>query len=179
MDRLARGYVQVYTGNGKGKTTAAIGQAVRSAGNGLTVYMLQFLKTGETGELEIAKLLGDKFHIYRFQSVEGFFWNLNDEEKVILEKEVNTAYNFAMDVVKNNICDVFILDEIMAVLSNKLLTEQQVINLIGNKPINMELILTGRNVPESIVEKADLVTEMKSVKHYIDKGVYAREGIEF
>lgn len=179
MDRLARGYVQVYTGNGKGKTTAAVGQAVRSVGNGLKVYMLQFLKADETGELEIAKLLGDKFQIFRFESKKGFFWNLNDEEKAILQTEVNTAYNFAMEVVKNNSCDVFILDEIMGILSNKLLTNEQVIDLIDNKPINMELILTGRNVPDSIIDKADLVTEMKALKHYIDKGVYAREGIEY
>lgn len=179
MDKLERGYVQVYTGDGKGKTTAAVGQAMRSVGNGLNVYMLQFLKTDKTGELEIAKLLGDKFKIYRFQTVEGFFWNLNDEEKVVLKTEVDTAYKFAMEVIKNNSCDVFILDEIMGVLSNKLLTEKQVIDLIDNKPINMELILTGRNVPKSIIDKADLVSEVNPIKHYIDKGVYAREGIEF
>ena len=179
MDRLAKGYVQVYTGNGKGKTTAAVGQAVRSVGNGLKVYMLQFLKTGETGELEIAKLIGDKFQIFRFQTQEGFFWNLNDEEKAILKTEVNTAYDFAMEVVKNAKCDVFILDEIMGILSNKLLTEEQVIDLIDNKPINMELILTGRNAPKSIIDKSDLVTNMEKVKHYIDNGVYAREGIEY
>ena len=113
MDKLAIGYVQVYTGNGKGKTTAAVGQAVRSVGNGLKVYMLQFLKTDATGELEIAKLLGDKFQIFRFEVKKGFFWNLNDEEKEILQTEINTAYNFAMEVVKNNSCDLFILDEIM------------------------------------------------------------------
>ena len=179
MDRLAKGYVQVYTGNGKGKTTAAVGQAVRSVGNGLKVYMLQFLKTGETGELEIAKLIGDKFQIFRFQTQEGFFWNLNDKEKAILKTEVNTAYDFAMEVVKNAKCDVFILDEIMGILSNKLLTEEQVIDLIDNKPINMELILTGRNAPKSIIDKSDLVTNMEKVKHYIDNGVYAREGIEY
>ena len=179
MDRLVKGYVQIYTGDGKGKTTAAVGQAVRSVGNGLKVYMLQFLKTGETGELDIAKLIGDKFQIFRFQTQEGFFWNLNDEEKAILQTEVNTAYDFAMEVVKNDKCDVFILDEIMGVLSNKLLSEEQVMELIDKKPINMELILTGRNAPKSIMEKADLVTNMKKVKHYIDKGIYAREGIEF
>ena len=179
MHKLEIGYVQVYTGNGKGKTTAAVGQAIRSAGNGLNVYMLQFLKTGETGELEIAKLLGDKFQIFRFQTQEGFFWNLNDEEKAVLQTEVNTAYDFAMEVVKNAKCDVFILDEIMGVLSNKLLTEEQIINLIDNKPINMELILTGRNASDSIINKADLVTNMEKVKHYIDNGIYAREGIEY
>jgi cob(I)alamin adenosyltransferase len=179
MDRLEKGYVQVYTGNGKGKTTAAVGQAVRAVGNGLKVYMLQFLKTDPTGELEIAKLIGDKFQIFRFESKKGFFWNLKDEEKVVLKNEVNTAYNFAMEVIKNNSCDVFILDEIMGVLSNKLLTEDQVMELISNKPINMELILTGRNVPDSIKNKADLITEMKDIKHYMDKGVYSREGIEY
>ena len=86
------------------------------------------------------------------------------KKKQFCKLKINTAYNFAMEVVKNNSCDVFILDEIMAILSNKLLTEEQVIDLIDNKPINMELILTGRNVPESIIDKADLVTEMKCVK---------------
>jgi cob(I)alamin adenosyltransferase len=179
MDRLEKGYVQVYTGNGKGKTTAAIGQAIRSVGNGLKVYMLQFLKTNPTGELEIAKLIGGKFQIFRFESKKGFFWTLNEEEKAILKAEIDIAYNFAMEVIKNNSCDVFILDEIMGALSNKLLTEQQVVDIIDNKPINMELILTGRNVPDSIKDKADLVTEMKDIKHYIEKGVYSREGIEY
>jgi cob(I)alamin adenosyltransferase len=179
MDRLEKGYVQVYTGNGKGKTTAAVGQAVRSVGNGLKVYMLQFLKTDPTGELEIAKLIGDKFQIFRFESKKGFFWTLNEEEKAILKTETDTAYKFAMETINNSKCDVFILDEIMGVLSNKLLTEEQVIELINNKPINMELILTGRNVPDSIIAKADLVTEMKEIKHYMEKGVYSREGIEY
>lgn len=179
MDRLERGYVQVYTGNGKGKTTAAVGQAVRAVGNGLKVYMLQFLKTEPTGELEIAKLIGDKFQVFRFESNKGFFWNLNEEEKKILKREIDKAYGFAMDVIKNSSCDVFILDEIMGVLSNKLLTEEQVIELIDKKPINMELILTGRNVPDLIKNKADLVTEMREIKHYMTKGVYVRKGIEY
>ena len=117
MDRLERGYVQIYTGDGKGKTTAAIGQAIRSVGNGLKVYMLQFLKTGETGELEIAKVLGEKFQIFRFQTQEGFFWNLNDKEKAIVQTQVNKSYDFAIEVIKNNRCDVFILDEIISLIS--------------------------------------------------------------
>lgn len=179
MDRLKRGYVQVYTGNGKGKTTAAVGQGIRAAGNNLKVFMLQFLKTEPTGELEISKLIGEKFRIFRFESKKGFFWTLNDEEKTLLKKEIDEAYNFAMDIVKNSRCDVFILDEIMGVLSNKLLTEAQVIELMDKKSINMELILTGRNLPDSIRDRADLVTEMKEIKHYMHKGVYSREGIEF
>jgi cob(I)alamin adenosyltransferase len=179
MDQLERGYVQVYTGNGKGKTTAALGQAIRAAGNGLKVYMLQFLKTDQTGELEIAQLLADHFQIFRFESKKDFFWKLSDEEKLVLKTEIDTAYSFAMDVIKNNRCDVFILDEIMAVIKNGLLTQQQVIELIDNKPMHMELILTGRNLPDVICDKADLVTEMKPIKHYMQKGVCARQGIEY
>lgn len=179
MEKLIQGYVQIYTGNGKGKTTAAVGQAVRAVGNGLKVYMLQFLKNEPTGELEIAKVLGDKFQIFRFESKKDFFWKLSDEEKLILQQEVDKAYLFALEVINNNRCDVFILDEIMAVIKNGLLTQQQVIELIDTKPMTMELILTGRNLPDAIKDKADLVTEMRQIKHYIQKGIYARQGIEY
>lgn len=180
MNKINRGYVQVYTGNGKGKTTAAIGQAMRAVGNGLKVYMLQFLKTEQTGEMEIAKLIdGNKFKIFRFESPKGFFWTLNDEEKKVLKEEVYKEYCFAKEVIKNNSCDVFILDEVMGALWNKLLTEEEIVELIDNKPIDMELILTGRNAPDSIINKADLVTEMKEIKHYMHNGVGARQGIEY
>jgi cob(I)alamin adenosyltransferase len=179
MNQLERGYVQVYTGNGKGKTTAALGQAIRAVGNGLNVYMLQFLKTDATGELEIARLIGEPFQIFRFESKKDFFWKLSEDEKLVLKAEIDKAYSFAMEVIKNNRCDVFILDEIMAVIKNGLLTQQQVIELINHKPMHMELILTGRNLPEAIRDKADLVTEMKEIKHYMQQGVYARQGIEY
>ena len=179
MDRLQKGYVAVYTGDGKGKTTAAVGQAVRSAGNGLKVYMVQFLKTDNTGELETAKIIGENFKIFRFQKQEGFFWTLNEEEKEKVRKEVNKALEFVKDVIDNNRCDVLILDEIMGVIKNNLIKPDIVIELINKKPETMELILTGRDAPESIIDKADLVTEMRNIKHYIEKGVYAREGIEY
>ena len=179
MDKLQKGYVAVYTGDGKGKTTAAVGQAVRSAGNGLKVYMVQFLKTDNTGELETAKNIGENFKIFRFQKQEGFFWTLNEEEKEIVRREVNKALEFVKGVIDNNRCDVLILDEIMGVIKNNLIKTDQVIELIDKKPETMELILTGRDAPESIIDKADLVTEMKKIKHYIEKGVYAREGIEY
>lgn len=179
MDRLQKGYVAVYTGDGKGKTTAAVGQAVRSAGNGLKVYMVQFLKTDNTGELKIANIIGENFKIFRFQKQKGFFWTLNKEEKEIVRKEVNKALEFVKDVIDNNGCDVLILDEIMGVIKNNIIKPDIVIELIDKKPETMELILTGRDAPESIIDKADLVTEMKNIKHYIDKGIYAREGIEY
>lgn len=179
MTKLKKGYVQVYTGNGKGKTTAAVGLAVRAAGNGYKVFMVQFLKSSLTGELESAKKLEPNFKIFRFEKKRGFFWTLNDEEKQELKKEIHEAYNFCAQALKENQCDILIMDEIMGALSNNMVSKKQLLDLIDIKPDNVELILTGRNVPEDIVEKVDLVTEMKDIKHYFSQGVPAREGIEY
>lgn len=177
--KLKKGYIQVYTGNGKGKTTAAIGLGVRAAGNGYKVYMIQFLKGGKTGELESIKALNPYFQIFRFEKSRGFFWTLSEEEKIELKEEIQKGYNFALDSLKENKCDILILDEVMGAISNKLITEEQILTLMEAKPENIEIIMTGRNVPPSIMERANLVTEMKDVKHYFGEGVPAREGIEY
>lgn len=176
---MEKGYVQIYTGNGKGKTTAALGLGLRAAGNKFKVYMIQFLKTSPTGELESIKNLEPYFKVFRFESPKNFFWNLNDEEKKLLKKEVNQAYDFIMDTIKTEACDVLILDEILGALTNKLIEEREIIDIIDKKPKSMELILTGRNASEGLIERADLVTEMKDVKHYMNEGIAARKGIEY
>lgn len=175
---LKKGYIQVYTGNGKGKTTAAVGLAVRAAGNGLRVFMVQFLKSSHTGELESAKKLEPNFQIFRFEKKRGFFWTLNDEQKAELKVEIQEAFRFCSEALGENRCDVLIMDEIMGALSNNLVSKEQLLELLDRKPENVEIILTGRNVPQEIIDKADLVTEMKDIKHYFSKGVPAREGIE-
>lgn len=179
MKKLEEGKVAIYTGNGKGKTTAAIGQAIRAYGYGLKVYIVQFLKSRDTSELNVLNSLGENLKVFRFERERDFFWNLNEEEKKELKEDVDKAYNFIKKVLINEECDVLIIDEIMGVLGNKLLTENEVLELIKIKPSNMELIMTGRNVPRSIIEKADLVTEMKEVKHYFKDGTPARRGIEY
>jgi len=179
MGKLTKGCIQVYTGDGKGKTTAAIGQGVRAAGNELRVYMVQFLKGSETGELKSIEKLDPYFKIFRFEKKRGFFWTLSDEEKAELKKEIEEAFKFCKKVLENKECDVLILDEIMGVLHNKLLSVEEVVEFLKSKPEDMEIILTGRNVPKEIMEIADLVTEMKEIKHYFEKGVPARKGIEF
>ena len=179
MGKLKKGYVQIYTGNGKGKTTAAVGLAVRAAGNGYNVFMVQFLKGSKTGEIESAKKMAPFFNIFRFEKKRGFFWTLNTEEKIELKEDVQKAYEFCMETLKEEKCDILIMDEVMGALSNDLISEQQLIELIDNKPDNIELILTGRNAPKSIINKANLVTEMKDIKHYFNEGVPSREGIEF
>jgi cob(I)alamin adenosyltransferase len=179
MGKLEQGYVQVYTGNGKGKTTAALGLGLRAAGNKYKVYMIQFLKSGKTGELQGIEALKPYFEVFRFEKPRGFFWTLNEEQKKELKEEVQEAYNFAMQVFEENLCDILILDEIMGALRNQLVTEDQIISLIEKRPQNMELIMTGRDVPEEIIKRADLVTEMKDIKHYFNAGVGFRKGIEY
>jgi cob(I)alamin adenosyltransferase len=179
MSILNRGYIQIYTGDGKGKTTAAIGQGVRAAGRRLKVQMIQFLKSSSSGELESLELLKPYFEVFRFERKHGFFWTLSENEKKEVKEDVQKAYFHILDVVRNKDCDVLILDEIMGALSNKLITEEQIVAIIDLKPQSMEIIMTGRNAPEAIIEKADLVTEMKLIKHYFQEGVAAREGIEY
>lgn len=179
MSEFKKGYIQIYTGNGKGKTTAAVGLAVRAAGDGLKVYMVQFLKGGHSGELDSAKKLAPNFEIFRFEKKRGFFWTLNEEQISELKKEIQEAYKFCIDALKNRKCDILIMDEVMGALSNNLISEQQLLELMDSRPDNMELILTGRNVPEKIMERANLVTEMRDIKHYFNEGVPARIGIEY
>lgn len=175
---MEKGLVQIYTGDGKGKTTAAIGLGIRAAGRGFKVYMVQFLKGADTGELYILKNI-ENFKVFRFQTSNKFFWNMNDEEKGILMVEMKEAYDFAVSTLKNKKCDLLILDEIMGVVHNKIYTVEDILRLIEVKPDEVELVMTGRNVPQHIIDKADLVTEMKLIKHPFEKGIPARYGIEY
>lgn len=179
MGKLEKGYTQIYTGNGKGKTTAAMGLGFRACGDGMTVHVVQFLKSFKTGELTSAKALGENFKIYRFETPKGFTWQLSNEEKKLLQEEIKKEYDFAMEELLNRACDVLILDEIMGALNAGFIKEDEILKLMDTKPSDMELVLTGRNVPEKVLEKADLVTEMKEIKHYYKQGVNARKGIEF
>ena len=176
---LEKGLIQVYTGDGKGKTTAALGQALRAVGAGYRVYMVQFLKGGISGELEAAKRLEPDFKIFRFEKERGFFWTLDDQEKEELKTEVKRAFEFIAEVVREASCDILILDEIMGILHNGLLAEHDICMLLEQKPDKMEIILTGRNVPDRIKEMAHLVTEMKLIKHPFEQGIGSREGIEW
>lgn len=176
--KLERGLVQVYTGDGKGKTTAALGQGLRSCGRGLKVCMVQFLKGGDTGELHSVEKLHPLFEIFRFEKERGFFWTLNEQEKRELKEDIDRGFEFIKNIVGDQSCDVLIIDELLGVLGNKLLEIDEVVELLKSKPENMEIIITGRNAPKEIIEAADLVTEMKEIKHYFKNGVSAREGIE-
>jgi cob(I)alamin adenosyltransferase len=176
MPRLERGLVQVYTGNGKGKTSAAFGLALRAIGRGFRVYVIQFIKGGfDYGELHIM----DKLPNLTLKAFgRGKFVTTKPPEKEDVEL-AEEALQLAKEVVQNGKYDIVILDEINVALDLKLIKLEEVLKLLKSKPRNVELVLTGRNVPDEVVEAADLVTEMKEVKHPFNKGFQARKGIEY
>lgn len=174
---MEKGYVQIYTGDGKGKTTAALGAGLRATGHGLKVVMVQFLKGMQSGELESTKKL-DNFTIHRIGDTKKFTWQLNENEKKELKDHIQDQWASLNNELDQNLVDILILDEVMAVINSNFLTVEQVCRMIDNKPKKMEMILTGRNMPNELADRADLITEMKPIKHYMDKGVIARAGIE-
>ena len=176
MLKLEKGLVQVYTGNGKGKTTAAFGLALRAIGRGLKVYIIQFIKGGfDYGELYIV----DKLPNLTLKAFgRGKFVTEKPPGKADVEL-AEEAFALAEEVVKSGEYDIVILDEINVALNLKLIQIEKVLELIKNKPKHVELVLTGRYAPNEIIEAADLVTEMKEVKHPFNKGFQARKGIEY
>lgn len=176
---MEKGLIQVYTGNGKGKTTAAVGQGMRAAGSGNRVYMIQFLKSGHTGEISTLKRLEPDFMLFRFEKQRDFFWKLSEQEKLDLKKEITAAFEFAVASVRDGKCDVLILDEIMGAIGNGLLPAKEVEEFLKSKPESVEIILTGRNVPDSILSLADYVSDINCVKHPFQRGIAARKGIEY
>lgn len=174
--KLRKGCIQVYTGNGKGKTTAALGQALRAMGHGLSVYVIQFMKGNiEYGELEMSRRLGPQFKLVQMGR-KTFVDKKNPHPKDV--RLANEALALAEECAKKRVCDILILDEINVALDFKLIELARVVALMDKKPTDMELILTGRRAPAAVIAKADLVTEMKEVKHHYNKGVGARLGIE-
>jgi cob(I)alamin adenosyltransferase len=174
--RLETGLVQVYTGDGKGKTSAAFGLALRALGRGLKVYIIQFIKGGfDYGELYAIKQLAN-LELKAFGR--GKFITEKPPEEVDV-KFAMEAFELAEKIVVSGEYDVVILDEINVALNLRLIKVDDVVKLLKNKPRNLELVLTGRYAPSEIIEAADLVTEMKEIKHPFKKGVPSRKGIEY
>ncbi len=170
------GYIQVYTGNGKGKTTAALGLAFRAAGRGFKTYIAQFLKAQPTGEIEAAKRLAPLVTIEQFGR-EGFITVKDGPDDEDVER-ARTGLARAREAMLSGDYRIVVLDEVNTAVHFKILTEAEVLALIDERPSAVELVLTGRYAPASFIQRADLVTEMEAVKHYFDRGVKAREGIE-
>jgi len=200
MAREGFGLVQAYTGGGKGKTSAALGLALRAVGQGFKVYMIQFMKSGDTGELfSIKKYLPNitivqvgkealkekQAKMFEFDGEgeikptgpeDGYYYFPPDQE----EKEpARRGLEYAERVIMSGKYDMVILDEVHCVMDKGLIKTSEVIALLDRKPDHVEVILTGRGMPPEIKERADLVTEMLPRKHYFNQGVLARRGIEY
>ena len=173
---MDKGLVQVYTGDGKGKTTASLGLAMRAVGKGLKVFMVQFLKGREYGELRAADRLSDAFTIEQWGLDSFVRKGKPSEEDLRLARE---GLARAREAIMGGDFDIVILDEVNVAVELGVLTVKEVLPLIDERPPGVELVLTGRSAPEEFCRRADLITEMKCVRHYYDRGVGMREGIEF
>lgn len=168
--------VQVYTGDGKGKTTAALGLLLRAAGAGLCCRVFQFLKKGDYSEL---KTLASRFpEVEVTQLGSGkFIMDLSNIPQDELDRAA-AGLATAREAVMSGAYDLVILDEINGAMSMGLVSTDEVLKLMAEKPERTELVLTGRDAPKAVIDAADLCTEMRKVKHYYDAGVPARTGIE-
>lgn len=174
--KLAKGLVQVYTGNGKGKTTASLGLVFRALGHGLRIHVMQFMKGQSVyGELESAKQFADKLTIEQVGTPQF----VKHGKQTSADRDMaQAAFTRARMLVASGDYDLVVLDELNCAVDFDLVELDAVKELIRNKPAHTELVITGRNVHPEIVELADLVTEMREIKHYYNAGQPARVGIE-
>lgn len=171
------GLIHIYCGDGKGKTTAAVGLAVRCAGRGNKVLLVQFLKSRDSGELYSLAKLPD-IEVMRGKESKKFTFQMNEEEKHALLIEHNKMFEQVLAKIKNGGYSLLILDEVIGALNAKVFEIPKLIEFLRHKPENLEVVLTGRNPAPELVEIADYVSEMRKIKHPMDKGIMAREGIE-
>ncbi|MFW6115682.1 MAG: cob(I)yrinic acid a,c-diamide adenosyltransferase [Chloroflexota bacterium] len=174
QDKLSKGYVQIYTGDGKGKTTAALGLALRASGHGLHTYVGQFMKGQRYGELDALRdnpyitleQYGDTHHIY--------------EESVTADdvERARCGLALARDAMLSGEYDILVLDEVSVAIWFGLLETDDILAFLDQRPEDVEVVLTGRRAPQELIHRAHLVTEMRPLKHYYEQGVVARPGIE-
>jgi cob(I)alamin adenosyltransferase len=173
-----KGLIQIYTGDGKGKSTAAIGQAARAAGHGLKVGLVSFFKDPEAfgyGEYKSLEKLGVKTFLFA-KKHPHFYKKLNLDDVC---QECSRGLEFIKELFRDPSWDMLVLDEINIALRDGFLKEEEVLSLLETKPEKLELVLTGRGVTEKIIEKADLVSEVREVKHPYSQGIKSRKGVEY
>lgn len=169
-----KGYLQVYTGEGKGKTTAALGLSLRAAGAGLKVYIGQFIKSGDYSEIKALKAFSDQITVEQFGKGRFIMGKPSPEDITAAQRGLKKFRSIMAD----GIYDVVIMEEGNVAVSCGLFEEMDLLEIIESRPDHMELVITGRGASQAVIDRADLVTEMKAVKHYYEKGIQARVGIE-
>ena len=174
--KLPKGYIQVYTGNGKGKTTAALGQALRAAGRGLRTLIVMLMKDFAYGELKSLNQWNQWIQLEQYGNDRFVFRKQPPGDEDI--QAAKLAIKRAREAMVSGRYDLVILDEVCVAVHFGLLETREVLSLLKEKPLTVELILTGRYCPDELIARADLVTEMLEIKHYYQNGVIARKGIE-
>lgn len=171
-----RGYIQVYTGMGKGKTTAALGLALRAAGHGLRSYIGQFIKGQDYGELRALAPLAPLITIEQFGR-RGFLHVGRDPDREDYDR-ARFGLEKCREAMLSGEYSLVVLDEVCVALHFRLLAEKDILEFLDHKPESVEVVLTGRYAPQSVLDRADLATDMACLKHYYDRGVRARDGVE-
>lgn len=170
--------LQIYCGNGKGKTTAALGLAMRAAGSGMRVYLMQFLKGGDTSELEVLARLPE-ITVRRCERNYGFTFCMTEEEKQALRECHNAMLAEAAEVLRSKAAELVVLDEFFGAWNAEVFDRRAAERLVSECPADVELVLTGREPDERFLKAADYVSDIHAVKHPYTKGVTARKGIEY
>jgi len=175
---MEKGLIHIYCGDGKGKTTAALGLAIRAVGANYKVIIVQFLKAWNTSELKTLKTI-ENVTVINGDIPPCFSWDCTDEEKAKMIAEHNKIFNAAIALSGNSEKTLLIFDELIGAYEENMIDRQMVLDFLNNKPFCLEIVLTGRNPAKELLKIGDYISEIKMVKHPIDDGVQARKGIEF
>ncbi|NLL79016.1 MAG: cob(I)yrinic acid a,c-diamide adenosyltransferase [Clostridiales bacterium] len=173
-----RGLIHLYHGDGKGKTTAAVGLAVRALGAGKKIVFLQCMKGSDTSEITVLQKLSG-IQILRNTEDCGFYKNMTEEQKQRMRSMHDDSMRHALELIRREECDLLILDEITYPFAWELIDKEPVLKLLKHKPEELEIVMTGRNPQPELFECADYITEMCCRKHPYERGIAARKGIEF
>ena len=169
------GLIHLYCGDGKGKTTAAVGLAVRASGAGKQVVFTQFFKDGSSSEVESLKFLGIRtFHV---QTVKGFYRSMNEQQRQQARQDYTALFRQVTAAAQD--ADLLILDEIVSACNRGVVPEELVVDFLRGKPDQLEVVLTGREPSPALMELADYITEMRKLRHPYDRGTAARKGVEY
>lgn len=175
---METGLIHIYCGDGKGKTTAAMGLAIRAAGREKRVFITQFLKSGKSGELISLDKLKEYIYFLPGKPVNKFVWNMNEDEKKQAKIEHTKRFREIKETINNEQYDLLILDEIIGTINNGFIELEEVVDFLKSKPKTLEVVMTGRDPKEELIKISNYVTEMKCIKHPFNEGIPSRIGIE-
>ena len=170
------GLIHIYCGDGKGKTTASVGLAIRAAGTGKQVIFTQFFKDGSSGEVGVLRQVSGIRTLHCTKRY-GLYFRMTEEEKKLAQRDYTALLEQALRLARD--ADLLILDEVISACNHGTVPQSMLEEFLDRKPEGLEVVMTGRNPAEALLERADYVTEMKKIKHPFDQGIPARKGVEF